>query len=56
MITNIIVSASIIFAAIFIAAYKSKRQQTPVKCGCGKSETGLCDDSHAEENDIGGSI
>ena len=47
MITNIIVLASIILVAIFVVAYKSKRQQTPVKCGCGKSETGLCDNSHA---------
>ena len=47
MITNIIVLASIILVAIFVAAYKSKRQQPPVKCGCGKSETGLCDNSHA---------
>jgi hypothetical protein len=29
MITNIIVLASIIFVAIFIAAYKSKRQVPP---------------------------
>jgi CDGSH-type Zn-finger protein len=53
MITNIIVLASIIFVAIFIAAYKSKRQVPPVKCGCGKSETGLCDNSHAENNATG---
>jgi CDGSH-type Zn-finger protein len=53
MITNIIVLASIIFVAIFIAAYKSKRQEPSVKCGCGKSETGLCDNSHAENNATG---
>jgi CDGSH-type Zn-finger protein len=47
MISNILVVASIILVAIFVVAYKSKRQQTPVKCGCGKSETGLCDNSHA---------
>ena len=52
MITNIIVLASIIFIAIFVAAYKSKRQQPPVKCGCGKSETGLCDNSHASPDII----
>jgi hypothetical protein len=52
MITNIIVLASIIFVAIFIAAYKSKRQEPPVKCGCGKSETGLCDNSHASPDII----
>ena len=50
MITNIIVLAAIIFVAIFVAAYKSKRQQPPVKCGCGKSETGLCDNSHEAED------
>ena len=50
MISNIIVLASIIFVAIFIAAYKSKRQVPPVKCGCGKSETGLCDNSHEAED------
>ena len=53
MITNIIVLAAIIFVAIFVAAYKSKRQVPPVKCGCGKSETGLCDNSHAENNATG---
>jgi CDGSH-type Zn-finger protein len=53
MITNIIVLASIIFIAIFVAAYKSKRPEPPVKCGCGKSETGLCDNSHAENNATG---
>lgn len=47
MITNIIVLISIIFVAIFVAAYKSKRPEPPVKCGCGKSKTGLCDNSHA---------
>jgi hypothetical protein len=47
MISNILVVSGIIIVAIFIVAYKSKRQQTPVKCGCGKSETGLCDNSHA---------
>ena len=51
MITNIIVLASIIFVAIFVAAYKSKRPEPPVKCGCGKSKTGLCDNSHAEDED-----
>ena len=53
MITNIIVLASIIFVAIFVAAYKSKRPVPPVKCGCGKSETGLCDNSHAMNNATG---
>jgi CDGSH-type Zn-finger protein len=53
MISNIIVLAAIIFVAIFVAAYKSKRQVPPVKCGCGKSETGLCDNSHAENNATG---
>ena len=52
MISNIIVLASIILVAIFVAAYKSKRQQPPVKCGCGKSETGLCDNSHASPDII----
>ena len=52
MITNIIVLAAIIFVAIFVAAYKSKRQQPPVQCGCGKSETGLCDNSHAAPDGI----
>ena len=52
MITNILVVAAIIFVAIFVAAYKSKRQQPPVKCGCGKSETGLCDNSHAAPEPI----
>lgn len=56
MITNIIVLAAIIFVAIFVAAYKSKRQQPPVKCGCGKSETGLCDNSHAAEDAPAASI
>lgn len=56
MITNIIVLASIIFIAIFVAAYKSKRQEPPVKCGCGKSKTGLCDNSHAEDKDNGSGI
>ena len=56
MITNIIVLASIIFVAIFVAAYKSKRPVPPVKCGCGKSETGLCDNSHAEDKDNGSGI
>jgi hypothetical protein len=36
MITNIIVVASIVLVAIFVVAYKSKRQQISVKCGCGK--------------------
>lgn len=53
MITNIFVLVAIIFVAIFVAAYKSKRQQPSVKCGCGKSETGLCDNSHAESNATG---
>jgi hypothetical protein len=52
MITNIIVLAAIIFVAIFIAAYKSKRPEPSVKCGCGKSETGLCDNSHASPDII----
>ena len=56
MISNIIVLASIIFVAIFVAAYKSKRPVPPVKCGCGKSETGLCDNSHAEDKDNGSGI
>lgn len=56
MITNIIVLAAIIVVAIFVAAYKSKRQQPPVKCGCGKSETGLCDNSHAAEDAPAASI
>ena len=56
MISNIIVLAAIIFIEIFVAAYKSKRQEPPVKCGCGKSKTGLCDNSHAEDNDIGSGI
>ena len=56
MITNIIVLASIIFIAIFVASYKSKRQEPPVKCGCGKSKTGLCDNSHAEDKDHGSGI
>ena len=47
MITNIIVLASIILVAIFVAAYKSKRPEPLVKCGCGESKTGLCDNSHA---------
>ena len=56
MITNIIVLAAIIVVAIVVAAYKSKRQQPPVKCGCGKSETGLCDNSHAAEDAPAASI
>ena len=56
MISNIIVLVSIIFIAIFVAAYRSKRQEPPVKCGCGKSKTGLCDNSHAEDNDHGSNI
>ena len=56
MITNIIVLAAIIVVAIFVSAYKSKRQVPPVKCGCGKSETGLCDNSHAAEDAPAASI
>ena len=52
MISNIIVLAAIIFIAIFVAAYKSKRQEPPVKCGCGESKSGLCDNSHASPDDI----
>jgi hypothetical protein len=52
MISNIIVLASIIFVAIFVAAYKSKRQVPLVKCGCGESKTGLCDNSHASPDII----
>jgi hypothetical protein len=52
MITNIIVLASIILVAIFVAAYKSKRPEPLVKCGCGESKTGLCDNSHAAPDGI----
>jgi len=52
MISNIIVLASIILAAIFVAAYKSKRPEPLVKCGCGESKTGLCDNSHASPDII----
>jgi len=52
MISNIIVLASIILVAIFVAAYKSKRPELLVKCGCGESKTGLCDNSHASPDII----
>lgn len=47
---NIAVVVGIICAAVVVVAYKSKRMEEPTKCGCGKSESGLCDGSHTIHN------
>ena len=49
MIVNILVLAGIILIVVAIVAYNSKRQVLPTKCGCGKSVSGYCDNSHAEQ-------
>ena len=52
MITNILVLVGIILLVVVVVAYKSKRQTPAIKCGCGKSETGLCDNSHAQPESV----
>lgn len=47
---NIAVVVGIICVAIVVVAYRSKRMEEPTKCGCGKSETGLCDGSHQNDD------
>ena len=46
-IINIATLVGIIAVLFVFVAYKSKRMEQPTKCGCGKSESGLCDNSHA---------
>lgn len=43
---NISVVVGIICATVVVVAYRSKRQVDTTKCGCGKSDSGLCDGSH----------
>lgn len=45
---NIAAVIGIICVTIVVVAYISKRQDAPTKCGCGKSESGLCDGSHQD--------
>ena len=45
---NIAAVVGVISIAVIVVAYRSKRQEAPTKCGCGKSESGLCDGSHNE--------
>ena len=53
---SVAVLAAIIGATIIVVAYKSKRQAAATKCGCGKSETGLCDNSHAQPEAVAESV
>ena len=49
MITNIlaVVVPILIVVAIVAIKYSKVARIEPTKCGCGKSESGFCDNSHA---------
>ena len=60
MILNIVaILIPIIFAIVYISIKSNKNEVEQVKCGCGRSASGLCDGSHestAEDKENGGGI